>query len=136
MSRTEELHNKAMDLAAQAMTCRARGRDQEAVSLFKSALDNELAAFKALARPVEPTRSVLLRSAATLALQCRETELAEKLAAQGLSGDAPPELAGELHDVLEQANFDRYLQVKGVELGEGEDNRLCTPVKPPLCSDR
>lgn len=135
MSRTEELHNKAMDLAAQAMTCRARRRDQEAVSLFKSALDNELAAFKA-ARPVEPTRSVLLRSAATLALQCRETELAEKLAAQGLSGDAPPELAGELRDVLEQANFDRYLQVKGVELGEGEDNRLCTPVKPPLCSDR
>ena len=135
MSRTEELHNKAMDLAAQAMTCRARRLDQEAVSLFKAALDNELAAFKA-ARPVEPTRSVLLRSAATLALQCRETELAEKLAAQGLSGDAPPELAGELRDVLEQANFDRYLQVKGVELGEGEDNRLCTPVKPPLCSDR
>ena len=116
MSRTEELHNKAMDLAAQAMTCRARRRDQEAVSLFKSALDNELAAFKA-ARPVEPTRSVLLRSAATLALQCRETELAEKLAAQGLSGDAPPELAAELRDVLEQANFDRYLQVKGGETG-------------------
>lgn len=120
MSQIEELHDKAMNLAAQAMLQKANRLEDEAVELFKSALNYELSAYEALTNPVEPTRSVLLRSAATLALQCREIELAEKLAAKGLSGDAHPELADELRDVFEQANFNRHLQVRGVELGEDE----------------
>lgn len=120
MSQTEELHNKAMDLAAQAMTLSAQRLDEKAIPLFKLALENEVAALRAMAHPVEPTRSVLLRSAATLALRCHETEQAEKLAAEGLSGNVPSELADELRDVFEQANFHRHLQVKGTELSEDE----------------
>ena len=120
MSQTEELHNKAMDLAAQAMTLSAQRLDNQAIPLFKLAFENEVAALRAMAYPVEPTRSVLLRSAATLALRCHEIEQAEKLAAEGLSGNAPSELADELREVFEQANFHRHLQVKGVELGEDE----------------
>lgn len=120
MSQTEDLHNKAMDLAAQAIALSAQRLDDQAIPLFKLAFENEVAALRAMAHPVEPTRSVLLRSAATLALRCHETEQAEKLAAEGLSGNAPSELADELRDVFEQANFHRHLQVKGTKLDKDE----------------
>ncbi len=53
----------------------------------------------------EPTRSVLFRSAAWLALQCGEARDAELLATQGLQGSPPTELAQELREVRKQAGF-------------------------------
>jgi hypothetical protein len=48
----------------------------------------------------EPTRSVLHRSAATLALDCGEYREAERLVATALAGNPPEPIANELRDVL------------------------------------
>jgi hypothetical protein len=65
----------------------------------------------------EPTRSVLFRSAATLALRCGELREAEKLASIGLSGHPPDEIADELREVWDRAQFSRHLKATGIELG-------------------
>lgn len=49
---------------------------------------------------VEPTHSVLLRSAASLALECQRGEETERLACLGLSGRPPAEIRAELREVL------------------------------------
>jgi hypothetical protein len=54
---------------------------------------------------LEPTRSVLHRSAPTLALECGALRDAERLIAVALSGDPPAEIAEELRDLLEQVYF-------------------------------
>ena len=50
------------------------------------------------------TRSVLYRSAATLALDAGETQEARRLAECGLAGAPPAEIADELREVLVQCN--------------------------------
>ena len=59
----------------------------------------------------EPMRSVLHRSAASLALNCEEYRLAEKLLAVGLAGDPPAEIADEMRDLMEQVYSHRELLV-------------------------
>ena len=54
-------------------------------------------------------RSVLHRSAASLALNCEEYRLAEKLLAVGLAGDPPAEIADEMRDLMEQVYSHREL---------------------------
>ena len=49
----------------------------------------------------EPTRSVLYRSAATLALDCGEYREAERLVAAALAGTPPEAIANELREVLD-----------------------------------
>lgn len=68
----------------------------------------------------EPTRTILLRSAANLALLAAKPREAEKLISIGLAGDPPEELAEELRDILQQVNFFRHLETKGVELDTNE----------------
>ena len=48
----------------------------------------------------EPSRSVLLRSAASLAFECHELREAERLASQALGGEPPSEIAQELRELL------------------------------------
>jgi len=68
----------------------------------------------------EPTRSVLYRSAATLARDCGQHDDAEKLIHRGLSGNPPAAIARELRDLLEEVTFARHLELRGVELGPDE----------------
>lgn len=49
----------------------------------------------------EPTRSVLHRSVATLALDCGEYREAERLVAAALAGSPPEQIANELREVLD-----------------------------------
>ena len=109
-----------MDIAFLADRARSGGDDAEARRLFEEALIQEQQAIRELREPVEPTRSVLHRSAAWLALECGKTRLAEKLAAAGLAADPPEEIAEELRDVWEQAIFDRHLELRGVSLADNE----------------
>ena len=121
MSVMNDVHNKAMDLAMFGLMERKRGNDESALDLFKQALEYEQQAIAELkGEVIQPTHSVLHRSAATLALDCGETRLAEQLAARGLAEDAPWEIAEELREVMEQANSRRHLTVKGVELGDDD----------------
>jgi len=123
MSELYDFHHEAMDLAFFALRARRRGNEEEAVPMFKDALENELRALDELYKfgeVVEPTYSVLHRSAATLALDCEDWRLAEKLAAKALAEDPPEVIAEELRDVWEQAISQRHLRVNGVELAAGE----------------
>ncbi len=123
MSAINDFHRKAMDIAALALVERSRGNTEEASVLFERALQDELAAIQELEKTgsrAEPTYSVLHRSAGTLALDCNQLRLAEQLAAKGLAHTPHSEIAEELRDLLEQINFRRHLEPRGIELGEEE----------------
>lgn len=74
MKKTTKLHHEAMDFADRADAARRRKAFGEATGLFRQAFDRERAAAGLFVNDfdAEPTRSVLLRSAASLALECRE----------------------------------------------------------------
>src|SRR5258708_5237963 len=116
------LHNKAMELAGRAFHADLHGDYPSAESLFREAFDLERQAALLLVddQTAEPTRSILLRSAATLAVDCREFREAERLVAVGLAGNPPSEIGEELRDLLETVYFSRHLSLRGLELDPGE----------------
>ena len=122
MSLIADLHKKAMEFAERALMARMRGDLEESLDLFGVALENELAAISKLeeGERVEPTYSVLHRSAATLALDCNQPRKAEQIVARALAQDPPSEIAEELRDLLEQIHFRRHLELRGVTLEEDE----------------
>ncbi len=120
MSKINDLHNKAMDLAELALVERLQGNVEKESFFTRQALDLELAAIQELDDPIEPTFSVLHRSAGTLALRCREYRLAEQTAAKALAQEPPHEIAEELRDLVEQVHFQRHLELRGIELGQDE----------------
>lgn len=99
MSNLNEIHQQAMDLAEQAFTARRRNDTAAARSLAYRAylLEKQAAELS----ETEPTRSVLHRSAATLALDCGEYREAERLVATALAGSPPEPIANELREVLD-----------------------------------
>lgn len=112
------LHTEAMDLAERAMIDRARGKMQAAKRHLLEALRKEETAAKhAVETGVpEPTRTILLKSAAHLAVDAGELRLAERLIGTALAGEPPEELAEELRSVFEEIGFHRHLDLRGVEL--------------------
>ncbi len=95
-------HIRAMEYVDRAHEAKRRG-DADAVGRnFTEAFLLEKQAAEAMVPylDVEPTRSVLLRSAASLALECNREDEAERLACLGLSGHPPAEIRAELRDVL------------------------------------
>ena len=104
MSVMNNHHHKAMDLAASGVHERMRGNHKGATKFFAEALDFELKALSELKAPIQPTHSVLHRSATTLALDCGELRHAEKLAAKALAEEPPEEIAEELRDVMRQVH--------------------------------
>lgn len=122
MNHTAELHNRSMDCAELALLARLRHDHDEAGRLFRESLELELQAIREMETdPVEPTFSVLHRSAATLALDCDDANLAERLVAAALSRDAAPsDIREELRDLLEKVYFRRHLQLRGIDLAEDE----------------
>ena len=98
MNSLNELHEQAMNIAEQAFVARHGGDSVTARSLSYDAYLLEKQA--AEQSQTEPTRSVLHRSAATLALHCGEYRAAEQLAAAALAGSPPETIADELREVL------------------------------------
>ena len=94
-----------MDLAEAALLARRKGQGRKSRKLLRQAFDLEATvATQAVTKGLpEPSRSILLRSAAALALQCEEQTQAEHFAALGLSGTPPTEIAEHLRDLLEQS---------------------------------
>jgi hypothetical protein len=118
VAQINSLHDEAMKLAGQAFHADLHGDFSAAEEFFRKAFDLEQRAALLLADDTgsEPTRSVLLRSAASLAVDCREFREAERLVAIGLSGNPPHEIADELRDLLETVYFSRHLSLRGLEL--------------------
>ena len=122
MNEIATLHGEAMDLAEEAFNASLRGDRDTASRLFRLAFEKERSAAEALKESyaLEPSRSVLFRSAASLALDCGEWREAERLISFGLVGAPPEEIAEELRDLMEQVHFARHLELRGIELAPEE----------------
>ena len=117
-----QLHRAAMQLADEAAASRRRGHDDRALVLTRKAFELERDAAREIESKTEfePTRSVLHRSAASLALECDEIREAERLIGRALSGNPPDEIAEELRDLLEDVYFHRHLSLRGIVLQPDE----------------
>ncbi len=120
MSNIIELHRKAMEMADQAEIAKLKKEFQLANDLFIEAFLFEAQAAKILenstGQEAEPTRSVLFRSAASLAIDCKLWQDAEKLIGLGMSGNPPAEIAAELRDLFSQVIFARNLEEQNIGL--------------------
>lgn len=133
MAKAEKLHHDAMALTEKAFLARMRGDQDAARKLFARAFTKEKEAALAFEFHLdfEPTRSVLLRSAATLAHDCEKDHEAERLIAMGLAGNPPEEIAEELRDLREElvsqkpssASIESRKWRRMRELAEREDHR-------------
>ncbi|BBL03772.1 MULTISPECIES: hypothetical protein [Pseudomonadati] len=117
-----QLHTQAMDIADAADIAKMRDQLEESSVLYKQAFELERdAAIMAFRSGIgEPSISILLRSAASLALECKLFRECEQLIGLALSGTPPEEIVEELRDMLENVNFGRHLQTKGISLAENE----------------
>jgi len=122
MTEITKLHDEAMDLADRAFLAKRRGDGPQSRDLYAQALALEIKAADLLRdQPsAEPSRSILYRSAASLAIDVENFRLADRLIATALSGEPPPEIEAELHDLLTQASFQRHLRERRIELQPGE----------------
>ena len=127
MSQIQELHKQAMDLAEAAFTAKLRGDLKQASEVSRQAFEKESQAAALIANQLdaEPTRSVLHRSAATLAIDCGEFRAAERLIAMptagyayALLGNPPQEIAQELKDLFIKINLRPDLERHGVSFDE------------------
>jgi hypothetical protein len=102
MQDIETLHREAMELVDQAVLARQQGDVEVVVALSRAAFSKERAAADLVANQfdLEPTRSVLHRSAAALAIECNQLRDAERLIGRALAGNPPNDIADELRDLL------------------------------------
>lgn len=117
-----DTHDHAMEFVDQAFFARRRGDSNTAQNYLREAYNLERQAAEHLRNSLEsePSRSILYRSAASLALDCGLTEEAERLAATGLAGNPPLDIAEELRDLMENINFKRHLTLRNIDLAPGE----------------
>lgn len=92
-----------MATAAEALQARQIGDKDQAQLLFQSAMKLEWEASKHVPRGSQPTKSVLLRSAASLELQAGLLEDVEVLCTLGLLGSPPREIVVEIWEVRKLA---------------------------------
>jgi hypothetical protein len=106
MITVNDLHPQAMDLAELAFLHRRKGDEEKAQALFSEALklERQAAALLPAEPESEPSRSVLYRSAAVLAYNAGDYEMADWLIANGLAGFPPPEIKEELKQLYQDVN--------------------------------
>ena len=100
---TEQVHDKAMLLSQDAFVLAAYGKEDEAIPLYIQAFELEReAALSLLNRAdLEPTRSVLFRSAAALAKNCHRYRDSEKMIGHGLAGNPPDYVAEQMREIYD-----------------------------------
>jgi hypothetical protein len=95
-----KLHKLAMDNAEMAILAKRHGNTEKFKEYSKDALNYEKkAAIELFAEQIEPTRSVLFRSAGYLALDNANYIEAQKLYEYALEGNPPEEIKLELDDL-------------------------------------
>jgi hypothetical protein len=134
-----EKHNEAMDLAEEAFTI-IDSNAKRSIDLFRKAYSIERSIADTLSPKLEnePSRAILYKSAASLALNAKLYREAEKTACLGLVGFPEDLLLEELRDILDQANFERHLKLNeaiGIITELTHDNINNLPHKPtcPFC---
>lgn len=122
MKSIEKLHSDAMDFAEEGFIAQRKGDNEKAIGFFQKALNLEQTAAEQLPLNMqsEPTRSILFRSAASLAYNANDYDLAERLIANGLAGFPPKDIKEELRNLLEDVTFMHHLKSKGSILDKNE----------------
>ena len=122
MSEVRSLHRQAMAALDQADEAERAGDLTLSEILSRQAFQAEQSAAFLLenADNAEPSRSVLFRSAASIALRCGLLHDAERLIYRALLGVPPKVIADQLRDLLEDVLFRRHLAVHGVSLDNDE----------------
>ena len=108
----KETHLKASLLMQEAFMCTVHGKDDEAIILSEQAFELEREAALSLLNKedLEPTRSILFRSAAALAKDCHRYEDSEKMIAYALSGNPPEYVKEQLREIYD--NIRKFLPPK------------------------
>src|SRR5437870_3603456 len=98
MTEVQTLHRNAMALADNATEARYSHDATRYIDLLRRAfqLERTAAEFYAYTSNAEPSRSVLLRSAATLAMQCGERDESLRLVKLAFAGQPTDDLREEL----------------------------------------
>ena len=128
MDRLRALHNQAMDLAQMAQIATRQGDTEKADSLFRQSFEKErevaLMAFND--NYPQPGLSVLLQSAAHLAVTCKQQREAEKLIGLALSGDAPSEIRQNLRQLLStlDSSTDGQYETYTIQIPSGDKGIL------------
>ena len=102
MASPRQLHLQAMELMDTALSDE---RDEaRTLRLLQDALNREAAAADALTNDLEaePTRSLLHRGAASIAMRIQEVATAKRYAEAGLAGNVPAEIREDLNQLYEQ----------------------------------
>lgn len=122
MSSVRELHDQAIGFGHLAIAARETGDFEGAIELARRAFELESSAASLVpdGRQSEPTRSILYRSAASFAFQCRDFAEASRMVGLGLSGYPPQKIQKDLLFLLDQIKFSSYLQEQGELLESGE----------------
>lgn len=117
----KQIHREAMVFAQEAHLLQQNGDFEKSIELFEKAFELEQqAALFYLNQDKEPTRSILFKSAAALANNCKRYRDAEKMIGFALSGNPPIEIADEIRNLYENINFYRHLELRDVELDNSE----------------
>lgn len=119
MTTVLDLHNKAMDLVNKAEVAHASGDFARGTAAYRRALKRELEAIdllRSLHPHKEPSWSVMHCSAASVALRAGDFRTAEKLIGVGLASDTTDDVLEELRDLLDEVQYRRHLDLRGIEL--------------------
>lgn len=103
----QSLHDLAMYFVDSADIERRAGKDPSSLLSIALNLERAAAIWHDVSDASEPTRSVLYRSAATLALRLNDLAEAHRLAKTGLTDRTPSEIKQEL-EVLVKYDFLRF----------------------------
>lgn len=115
------LHEQAMDWADKARAAK-RSRENDAHDTFmqKAFEIEKQAALLIQSEESEPTRSVLHRSAASMAYRCKKYREAEQLISRALAGNPPGEILHELRRLSRKVHFQLRLEEQDVSVGDQE----------------
>ena len=114
-------HEQAMDWADKARAARRERDDDTYLKYLENAFELEKkAALMIQSEESEPTRSVLHRSAASLAYKCKMYREAEWLISRALAGNPPREIIGELRRLNRKVLLELRLADKNVSVSDQE----------------
>jgi hypothetical protein len=129
MQNVETLYHQAMELVDdlrsvgdhRAVLARQQGDESASLEFLQSAFQQERSAADLVADQwdLEPTRSVLHRSAASLAIECAQLREAERLIGRALAGNPPADIADELRDLLLDAVYSQRQAIWGLTYNGG-----------------
>ena len=120
-----------MEFADEALLAKMEGNDQASTAFFEKAFELEkeaaLSVDESDKEEVSDARYILIRSAATLAVNCGQWQEAEQLITIGLSGNPPAFIVEELSDLetrLKQLIREQgdYFEIVGIITSADADN--------------